>query len=386
MNLSNKKRFSQSANKISSKKAEFIRVINSLNFSIKEVYTDFIKNKKVENSLINILEKKLDKSNPANLDIVNNLKIYIDLDKKAFDDFFEEAKIIFRKMKVLFNSLKQYLNDNNQIHKKNNLTPKNLTEYNLGINNSFISKDFNKILTNNIQNKSNSEKNNSTIKSNSQSNISENNSQKDEEIKKLKYKLKLLEENNKQLFNNYKIITNQNLELNRNMKELSQKYSELKEKYSQLEQNIYDYKSDDRKNSQYQIEYDLKMMAQGIKEKNFSQDMNIDNPYVSSLKEKLKEIVYKYNTLIELVKNLIPTINKTNQNENIINDIIKILFNIVLFLFILFCSHLIYWLYIKTIILYPKDKINAKKTGLLLKFCIKLNLIFLAFKREKTII
>ena len=150
--------------------------------------------------------------------------------------------------------------------------------------------------------------------------------QKDEEIKKLKYKLKLLEENNKQLFNDYKVITNQNLELNRNMKELSQKYSELKEKYSQLEQNIYDYKSDDRKNSQYQIEYDLKMMAQGIKEKNFSQDMNIDNPYVSSLKEKLKEIVYKYNTLIELVKNLIPTINKTNQNENIINDIIKILF------------------------------------------------------------
>lgn len=327
MLLQKKIRPSLSTNsKISSKKTEFINTINSLNFSIKEIYIDFIKNNKEENSLINSLEKKLDKKDKSTFEIINILKIYIDLDKKAFDDFFEEAKIIFRKMKVLFNSLKQYLNDNNQIHKKNNLTPKNLTKYNLGINNSFISKDFNKILTNNIQNKSNSEKNNSTIKSNSQSNISENNLQKDEEIKKLKYKLKLLEENNKQLFNNYKIITNQNLELNRNMKELSQKYSELKEKYSQLEQNIYDYKSDDRKNSQYQIEYDLKMMAQGIKEKNFSQDMNIDNPYVSSLKEKLKEIVYKYNTLIELVKNLIPTINKTNQNENIINDIIKILF------------------------------------------------------------
>ena len=327
MLLQKKIRPSLSTNsKISSKKTEFINTINSLNFSIKEIYIDFIKNNKEENSLINSLEKKLDKKDRSTLEIINILKIYIDLDKKAFDDFFEEAKIIFRKMKILFNSLKQYLNDNNQIHKKNNLTPKNLTEYNLGINNSFISKDFNKILTNNIQNKSNSEKNNSTIKSNSQSNISENNLQKDEEMKKLKYKLKLLEENNKQLFNDYKVITNQNLELNRNMKELSQKYSELKEKYSQLEQNIYDYKSDDRKNSQYQIEYDLKMMAQGIKEKNFSQDMNIDNPYVSSLKEKLKEIVYKYNTLIELVKNLIPTINKTNQNENIINDIIKILF------------------------------------------------------------
>ena len=67
-------------------------------------------------------------------------------------------------------------------------------------------------------------------------------------------------------------------------------------------------------------------MAQGKKEKNFSQDMNIDNPYVSSLKDKLKENIYKYNTLLELVKNLIPSITKTNQNENIINDIIKIIF------------------------------------------------------------
>ena len=141
MNLSNKKRFSQSANKISSKKAEFIRVINSLNFSIKEVYTDFIKNKKVENSLINILEKKLDKSNPANLDIVNNLKIYIDLDKKAFDDFFQEAKIIFRRMKIIFNSLKQYLSDNNQIRQINNIISNNFTENNLKIKNTFQTND-----------------------------------------------------------------------------------------------------------------------------------------------------------------------------------------------------------------------------------------------------
>ena len=325
MLLQKKIRTSLSTNsKISSKKVEFINTINSLNFSIKEIYTDFIKNNKAENTLINSLEKKLDKKDASIVELINILKIYLDLDKKALDDFFEEAKIIFRKMKIIFNSLKQYLNDNNQIHKKNNIIPKNLTEYNCDINNSFILKDFNKILKNNNSNKSIRGKNNLRIKSSSQSNISENNSQKDEEIKKLKYKLKLLEENNKQLFNNYKIITNQNIDLNKNIKELSQKYSELKDKYSQLEQNIYDYKSDDRKNSQYQIEYDLKMMAQGVKEKNFSQDMNIDNPYASSLKDKLKEIIYKYNTLIDLVKNLIPTITKTNQNENLINDIIKI--------------------------------------------------------------
>jgi CO dehydrogenase/acetyl-CoA synthase beta subunit len=119
MILQKKIRPSLSTNsKISSKKTEFINTINSLNFSIKEIYIDFIKNNKEENSLINSLEKKLDKKDRSTLEIINILKIYIDLDKKAFDDFFEEAKIIFRKMKILFNSLKQYLNDNNQIHKK----------------------------------------------------------------------------------------------------------------------------------------------------------------------------------------------------------------------------------------------------------------------------
>ena len=145
MNLTNKKRSPQSANKISSKKAEFIGAINSLNYSIKEVYADFIKNNEKENSLIYILEKQLDKSYGSNLDIINRLKIYIDLDKKALDDFFAEAKIIFRKMKNNFDSLKQYLNDNIQIRQRNNLISNNLTENNLTLNNTFRIKDVNNI-------------------------------------------------------------------------------------------------------------------------------------------------------------------------------------------------------------------------------------------------
>ena len=329
MLLQKKNRPSLSSNKISSKKTEFISTINSLSFSIKEVYTDFIKNYNIENSLVNSLEKKLDKSNISALEIINILKIYKDLDKKALDDFFEEAKIIFRKMKILFNSLKQYLNDNNQIHKKNNYSPKTLTETNLALNKTFISTDFNRtnrITKTNTPIKDGKGKINLIIKSNSQSKKSEYKTMQKDEEKKLKYKLKLLEDNNKQLFNNYKILTNQNLELEKNNKELSQKYTELLNKYSKLEKNCYDFKSDDINNSQYEIEFSLKMMAQGIKEKNFSQDMNIDNPYVTTLKDKLKEIIYKYNTLIDLVKNLMPSVNKTNQNKNIINDIIKIIF------------------------------------------------------------
>ena len=73
-------------------------------------------------------------------------------------------------------------------------------------------------------------------------------------------------------------------------------------------------------------EYDLKMMAIGAKGENFSQDMNIDNPQLLSMKEKIKEVIYEYNTLAELVKNLIPNVNQNKSNEDIINDIIKVIF------------------------------------------------------------
>ena len=44
------------------------------------------------------------------------------------------------------------------------------------------------------------------------------------------------------------------------------------------------------------------------------------------MKEKIKEVIYEYNTLSELVKNLIPNVNQNKSNEDIINDIIKVIF------------------------------------------------------------
>ena len=46
-----------------SKIKEFIATINYLNYSIKEVYNDFIKNIEKEYNLINLIESKSDKSN-----------------------------------------------------------------------------------------------------------------------------------------------------------------------------------------------------------------------------------------------------------------------------------------------------------------------------------
>ena len=95
---------------------EFIIAINSLNYSIKSVYTDFSKNIEKEYYFINLLESKIDKSNLSLIEAINYLRIYIDLDKKSLDDFFAEAKIIFKKMKIIFASLKQLINNYNQYH------------------------------------------------------------------------------------------------------------------------------------------------------------------------------------------------------------------------------------------------------------------------------
>ena len=113
MNLQKKNRSPFSKNNSDSRKKEFINTINSLNYSIKELYTDFTKNVETEYYFINLLESKIDKSDTSIIEIINYLRIYKDLDKKSMEDFFEEAKIIFKKMKVLFNSLKQLINSNN---------------------------------------------------------------------------------------------------------------------------------------------------------------------------------------------------------------------------------------------------------------------------------
>ena len=318
---------------------EFIIAINSLNYSIKSVYTDFSKNIEKEYYFINLLESKIDKSNLSLIEAINYLRIYIDLDKKSLDDFFAEAKIIFKKMKIIFASLKQLINNNNQYHYINtNIFPQKILTNNYNMNNNITLRQI-KNSNNNINNvimrpkartpiKSISNKN-SSISLTSQNSFKKYKlelSEKEKLINNLKSKLKILKENYSKLNTNLNIISKQKIESEKRIKELSNNYEELKKKYSQLELNCYDFKSDDRKNSNYEEEFDLKMIAKGAKEKNFSQDMNIDNPGLLAIKEKFREFINKYNTLVDLVKNLIPRINKNTTNENIISDIIKIIF------------------------------------------------------------
>lgn len=333
MNLQKKNRSPFSKNNSDSRKKEFINTINSLNYSIKELYTDFTKNVETEYYFINLLESKTDKSDTSIIEIINYLRIYKDLDKKSMEDFFEEAKIIFKKMKVLFNSLKQLINSNNSNnnHCINNILQKQKTSYNyIQIKNNLINN------TDKLRPKAQTPirmrtPNNSNVSLTTQNSlkiIRLKISERDKEINNLKKKLKILEQKNNQFFQDFKSATKEKFEIENKFREITKRYEELQIKYSQLEKNCYDYKSNDDGKNSYEVEYDLKMMAKGAREKNYSQDMNIDNPAILALKDKLREVVHKYNTLTDLVKNLILNVNKNYKNENIINDIIKIIFGI----------------------------------------------------------
>ena len=333
MNLQKKNRSPFSKNNSDSRKKEFINTINSLNYSIKELYTDFTKNVETEYYFINLLESKTDKSDTSIIEIINYLRIYKDLDKKSMEDFFEEAKIIFKKMKVLFNSLKQLINSNNSNnnHCINNILQKQKTSYNyIHIKNNLINN------TDKLRPKAQTPirmrtPNNSNVSLTTQNSlkiIRLKISERDKEINNLKKKLKILEQKNNQFFQDFKSATKEKFEIENKFREITKRYEELQIKYSQLEKNCYDYKSNDDGKNSYEVEYDLKMMAKGAREKNYSQDMNIDNPAILALKDKLREVVHKYNTLTDLVKNLILNVNKNYKNENIINDIIKIIFGI----------------------------------------------------------
>ena len=304
-----------------------------MNYSIKELYTDFTKNVETEYYFINLLESKTDKSDTSIIEIINYLRIYKDLDKKSMEDFFEEAKIIFKKMKVLFNSLKQLINSNNSNnnHCINNILQKQKTLYNyIHIKNNLINN------TDKLRPKAQTPirmrtPNNSNVSLTTQDPlkiIRLKISERDKEINNLKKKLKILEQKNNQFFQDFKSATKEKFEIENKFREITKRYEELQIKYSQLEKNCYDYKSNDDGKNSYEVEYDLKMMAKGAREKNYSQDMNIDNPAILALKDKLREVVHKYNTLTDLVKNLILNVNKNYKNENIINDIIKIIFGI----------------------------------------------------------
>ena len=66
-------------------------------------------------------------------------------------------------------------------------------------------------------------------------------------------------------------------------------------------------------------------MANGAKEKNRSEDINIDYPGIQGFKEKLNELEFKYNNLVEQVKILIGNITFNQKIKPQITQICQLL-------------------------------------------------------------
>jgi len=137
------------------------------------------------------------------------------------------------------------------------------------------------------------------------SNNNQPKSMTDREKKKLnnKNKNEITTENYNNLLSKYNDASKEISELKNKNKELQFQLEEkeVKSAYS-------GYRTEDVNISNYEEEFDLRKMANGAKDKNRSEDINIDYPGIQGIKDKLKELEFKYKNLVDQVKILIGNI------------------------------------------------------------------------------
>ena len=119
------------------------------------------------------------------------------------------------------------------------------------------------------------------------------------------------------------------IELNDAKKEINILKKKNEDLFNELESKKFDndycdHLSENKAISNYEEEFDLKKMAKGAKDKNRSQDINIDYPGAQQVKDKFRELDYYYNSLEELVKKLLLNCTCTNKNRAYISELCKI--------------------------------------------------------------
>ena len=139
------------------------------------------------------------------------------------------------------------------------------------------------------------------------------------------------DQNKKEIKEENNDINNNNLliELNNAKQEINSLKKKNEELFKELESRKFvnqycEYFSEGKIISNYEEEFDLKKMAKGAKDKNRSQDINIDYPGAQQVKEKYRELDFYYNSLEELVKKLLLNCTCTNKNKKYITELCKI--------------------------------------------------------------
>ena len=113
----------------------------------------------------------------------------------------------------------------------------------------------------------------------------------------------------------------------RKINALQDKNKELRFKLEekQEERELSGYRTEDVNFSNYEEEFDLKRMVNGAKDKNRSEDINIDYPGIQILKDKYREVIQKMNMLEEQIKILLCNISCNNKIKPQITQICQLM-------------------------------------------------------------
>ena len=142
--------------------------------------------------------------------------------------------------------------------------------------------------------------------------------------KNLNKSFEMPKDNNTQLMNKFLKQIN---DAEKRISLLQNKNKELQFKLDekQVEKDFSGYRTEDYNFSNDEEEFDLKKMVNGAREKNRSEDINIDYPGVQSVKDKYKELLQNMHLLEEQVKILISNISCTNKIKPQITQICQLM-------------------------------------------------------------
>ena len=131
------------------------------------------------------------------------------------------------------------------------------------------------------------------------------------------------EENTKKIQKFLDLLNKANKDINNLQKKNKELQFKLEDK--QVQEELSGFRTEEANFSNYEEEFDLRKMVNGTKEKNRSEDINIDYPGMQGVKDRNKELKQKMNMLIEQVKILIANVNINSKIKPQINQICQLM-------------------------------------------------------------
>ena len=154
--------------------------------------------------------------------------------------------------------------------------------------------------------------------------VEDMNEPKSNSTKKERKNTALIEQENTKKIQKYLDLLNK---ANKDINDLQKKNKELQFKLEdkQVQEELSGFRTEEANFSNYEEEFDLRKMVNGTKEKNRSEDINIDYPGMQGVKDRNKELKKKMNMLIEQVKILIANVNINSKIKPQINQICQLM-------------------------------------------------------------